>query len=329
MIEESTSDLAAEGLHIDADELYDEAFRRYCHIARAVEGKDMSWLSLARYEKMEIGKIIRILQFSAHGHEHIPSIKLLARIYAAGHGVSPSDEKAAKLWEAGARLNDANCQCEFGLMREKGRGMEQNDREAAAWYAQAAAQGLPRGSFLLGKMTEEGRGGIDRSDVKASLLYQQAAPSNVDAHVRLHQLVHTGLHYYLGWSDMATMAEDIIGESEKHTLQSQRVLDALSPGASGDTGSATPAGGTTGIFVVDEKDADTAAAAAAAAAPPSVTVGVAETAEVAGADDTDTGEEKHGDADAEERRVWLDSLRAVGLESAKKRKKQRAPPSAT
>ena len=56
MIEESTSDLAAEGLHIDADELYDEAFRRYCHIARAVEGKDMSWLSLARYEKMEIGK---------------------------------------------------------------------------------------------------------------------------------------------------------------------------------------------------------------------------------------------------------------------------------
>ena len=219
---------------IDPGELYDEAFRRYSQIAYGVNRGDFSWTQLTlmddfskilyRFEQFEILQVIRLLRFACD-QGHVPSYKLLGTIYSSGHGVLQSDSEAFLLWGEGARLNDASCQCEIGLRHERGRGVTQNDRAAVVWYRQAAAQNFPRGLYLLGKMTEEGRGGIDRSDIVASRLYQRAAPFNVDAQRRLHQLLHTGLEYYLGWGDLANMATEIISESKEGISSAQRVLE--------------------------------------------------------------------------------------------------------
>ena len=51
--------------------------------------------------------------------------------------------------------------------------MEENDGEAARWFAAAAKQGYPRAQFLLGECCEHGLG-VKQDAVKALELYQKA-----------------------------------------------------------------------------------------------------------------------------------------------------------
>jgi hypothetical protein len=59
-------------------------------------------------------------------------------------------------------------------MYSDGRGVPQDDRQAAAWFALAAAQGNPKAQFSLGGMYEDGAG-VPRDVAKAVQLYEAGA----------------------------------------------------------------------------------------------------------------------------------------------------------
>src|SRR5437870_9421723 len=65
-----------------------------------------------------------------------------------------------------ATPEDAEAQFNLGVMYHEGRGVSQDDAEAAKWYRQAAAQGYADAQFNLGVMYDEGQG-VAHDDVQA------------------------------------------------------------------------------------------------------------------------------------------------------------------
>ena len=68
----------------------------------------------------------------------------------------------------------ANAQYNLGVMYEKGRGIAQDDAEAAKWHRKAAEQGDPFAQSRLGWMYEKGRG-VAQDGAEAVKWYRKAA----------------------------------------------------------------------------------------------------------------------------------------------------------
>ncbi len=73
-----------------------------------------------------------------------------------------------------AEQGDAEAQCNLGYMYKGGKGVPQDDAEAARWYRLAAVQGLDRAQFNLGIMYATGRG-VQQDYVQAYLWFSLAA----------------------------------------------------------------------------------------------------------------------------------------------------------
>ena len=63
----------------------------------------------------------------------------------------------AEIWRR-AEQGNAQAQNSLGTYYEVGRGVAQDDRQAAAWYRKAAEQGHADAQYYLGNMYEGGRG---------------------------------------------------------------------------------------------------------------------------------------------------------------------------
>ena len=63
-----------------------------------------------------------------------------------------------RLIKMSAESGDARAQFYFGRMYDSGRGVPEDDVEAARWYRMAADQGHVRAQFNLGVMYDEGEG---------------------------------------------------------------------------------------------------------------------------------------------------------------------------
>ena len=59
-------------------------------------------------------------------------------------------------------------------MYEDGKGVRQDDEEAAAWFRKAADQGYAAAQTLLGVMYEHGKG-VDKDEAEALRLYRLSA----------------------------------------------------------------------------------------------------------------------------------------------------------
>ncbi len=81
---------------------------------------------------------------------------------------------ALKEWRPLAEQGDAEAQCNLGYMYKGGKGVPQDDAEAARWYRLAAVQGLDRAQFNLGIMYATGRG-VQQDYVQAYLWFSLAA----------------------------------------------------------------------------------------------------------------------------------------------------------
>jgi len=81
---------------------------------------------------------------------------------------------ALKLLEPLAEEGDPRAQALMGLMYYHGRGLKQNDAEAAKWFILAADQGEPRAQFNLGVMHAEGQG-VPQDYAEAIKWYRLAA----------------------------------------------------------------------------------------------------------------------------------------------------------
>ena len=67
-----------------------------------------------------------------------------------------------------AQQGHASAQTLLGFMYAAGRGVRQDDAEAAAWFRRAADQGVADAQFNLGLAHESGRG-VPQNDVTAHM----------------------------------------------------------------------------------------------------------------------------------------------------------------
>jgi uncharacterized protein len=65
---------------------------------------------------------------------------------------------AARILGPLARYGDARAQALLGFMFANGRGVPQNQIEAAIWYCRASEQGNPTAQYMLGLMYDKGHG---------------------------------------------------------------------------------------------------------------------------------------------------------------------------
>jgi len=82
----------------------------------------------------------------------------LGALYLSGRGVKQDDAEAAKWFRKAAEQGDAKAQFNFGVMYYEGRGVPQDDAEAVKWFHKAAEQGHAPAQSSLGAMYALGRG---------------------------------------------------------------------------------------------------------------------------------------------------------------------------
>jgi TPR repeat protein len=100
--------------------------------------------------------------------------------------------KAIQLWRPLAQAGDPAAQYRLGVMYEEGKGVAQNDAEAALWFERAAEQGEPMAQYNLGASYAEGTG-VKKDLATAAKWFRRAA----DQGVALAQL-NLGLLYANG-----------------------------------------------------------------------------------------------------------------------------------
>ena len=82
----------------------------------------------------------------------------LGLAYATGRGVSQDDAEAARWYRLAANQGEALAQYNLGFAYATGRGVPQDDAEAVRCYRLAGDQGNPSGQLNLGLMYATGRG---------------------------------------------------------------------------------------------------------------------------------------------------------------------------
>src|SRR4051812_8288596 len=105
----------------------------------------------------------------------------------AGQAAYDEKEYATALKELTplAAQGDSQGQYLLGMMYLYGRGVKQNDAEAAIWFAHSARQGSPDAQLMLGMLYNEGKG-VPKDTKQAVHWYElAAAQSNANAEYNL------------------------------------------------------------------------------------------------------------------------------------------------
>lgn len=100
----------------------------------------------------------------------------LGVMYADGRGIPQDDVEAARWFRMAAENENSQAQVHLAAMYEVGRGVPQDDAEAAKWYRPAAAGGAPRAQYNLGLMYMQGRG-VTQDYTLAYVLFDLAKSS--------------------------------------------------------------------------------------------------------------------------------------------------------
>ena len=87
---------------------------------------------------------------------------------------------ALKEWKILAEEGDPSSQYNLGVMYRMGKGVKQNDKEAARWYRLAAYQGDAGSQYLLGYMYWNGIG-VPQNSLRAHMWVNLAASQGVAA----------------------------------------------------------------------------------------------------------------------------------------------------
>jgi uncharacterized protein len=111
-------------------------------------------------------------------------------MYIEGRGVPQDDAEAAKRFRKAAEQNDAFAQFVLAGMYIEGRGVPNNCAEAAKWYQKAAEQNHADAQFNLGVMYTAGIG-VPEDDVMAYKWFKLAAKRLNKAVAKLDELAGT------------------------------------------------------------------------------------------------------------------------------------------
>jgi TPR repeat protein len=110
----------------------------------------------------------------------------LGVMYRDGQGVQQDLKQAVAWYRKAAEQGDAQAQCNLGCMYSKGQGVQQDFKQAAAWYQKAAEQGYAKAQHNLGVMYSKGQG-VQQDFKQAAAWMQKAADQG-----------HTKAHLCLG-----------------------------------------------------------------------------------------------------------------------------------
>ena len=116
----------------------------------------------------------------------------LGALYLLGRGVQQDDVQAAKWSDKAAAQGDADGQFLLGLLYSLGRGVPEDYAQAAQWYQKAAAQGNAQAQGRLGTLYDFGLG-VPQDYVQARQWYQKAATQGLAA-----AQFHLGVLYLTG-----------------------------------------------------------------------------------------------------------------------------------
>ncbi len=98
----------------------------------------------------------------------------LAILYAKGRGVPQNEEQAAELWQQAAEGGHALAKFNLALSYYNGRGLEKDPQMAVRWFKAAATSGIAEAQFVLGQFYQQGL--VLRQDLdQATIWYRMAA----------------------------------------------------------------------------------------------------------------------------------------------------------
>jgi len=95
-------------------------------------------------------------------------------MYYLGKGVPQNQSEAATWFQKAANQSYLKAQIQLGYMYFEGKGVPQNYTEAADWFRKVAEQGSAQAQFNLGWMYRNGKG-VPQSDSRAVYWYRSAA----------------------------------------------------------------------------------------------------------------------------------------------------------
>jgi TPR repeat protein len=98
----------------------------------------------------------------------------LGSMYGIGEGVQQDFKQAAAWYRKAAEQENIEAQFNLGNMYYKGKGVQQNFKQAAVWYRKAAEQGDAAAQFNLGLMYRNGEG-VQQDFKQAAAWWQKAA----------------------------------------------------------------------------------------------------------------------------------------------------------
>ena len=117
----------------------------------------------------------------------------LGVMYAEGRGVPEDDKEAARWFRKAAEQGYAKAQHNLGFMYNNGRGVPEDYKEAARWFRMAAEQGDAKAQSNLGWMYAEGRG-VPEDYKEAARWYRMAAEQgDAEAQYNLGLMYASGL----------------------------------------------------------------------------------------------------------------------------------------
>jgi TPR repeat protein len=116
----------------------------------------------------------------------------LGLMYQKGRGVQ-QDSKQAAAWyqkaaEQGSTRASVQAQFNLGIMYQKGQGVQQDFKQAAAWYRKAADQGIVQAQHNLGVMYAKGEGVQQDLKQAAAWIQKEADQGQTKAHLNLGDL---------------------------------------------------------------------------------------------------------------------------------------------
>ncbi len=116
----------------------------------------------------------------------------LALMYYKGKGVPQDDQEAAKWYRKAAEQGNAKAQNNLGIMYYKGKGIPQNYQAAAKWYRKAAEQGDAKAQYNLGLMYYKGKGTPQNYQKVVKWFCKLAEQGDAKAQYNLGFMYHEG-----------------------------------------------------------------------------------------------------------------------------------------
>jgi TPR repeat protein len=132
----------------------------------------------AAFQKADYPTALRLAQPLAEAGDPRAEA-LLGQMYYRGRGVGQDDREAATWFRRAADQGDTTAQFFLGGMYSEGRGVPQDYKEAARWYERAAVQGDGQAQYNLGVAYARGEG-VTQNLVKAHMWFNLSAARLTD-----------------------------------------------------------------------------------------------------------------------------------------------------